>query len=120
MALDDLIKTMNKEFKKELAVKGIGDFVIKRIPFTSPRLNYETYGGIPRGRISMFAGKESSGKSTTALDIVKNAFAGIRVCVCVLILNAVIKLFKSSVIDKVTLILFSIILISSIEILLLV
>ena len=73
MALDDLIKTMNKEFKKELAVKGIGDFVIKRIPFTSPRLNYETYGGIPRGRISMFAGKESSGKSTTALDIVKNA-----------------------------------------------
>ena len=48
------------------------------------------------------------------LDIVKNAFAGIRVCVCVLILNAVIKLFKSSVIDKVTLILFSIILICSI------
>ena len=71
--LDDVIKEINKEFKKELAVKGIGDFVIKRIPFTSPRLNYETYGGIPRGRISMFAGKESSGKTTTALDIVKNA-----------------------------------------------
>lgn len=71
--LEDILQGINKEFKKELAVKGIGDFIIKRIPFTSPRLNYETYGGIPRGRISMFAGKESSGKSTTALDIVKNA-----------------------------------------------
>lgn len=71
--LEDILKSINKEFKKELALKGIGELKIKRIPFTSPRLNYETYGGIPRGRISMFAGKESSGKSTTALDIVKNA-----------------------------------------------
>lgn len=73
MALEDILKSINKEFKKELAMKGIGELVIKKIPFTSPRLNYETYGGIPRGRISMFAGKESSGKTTTALDIVKNA-----------------------------------------------
>lgn len=73
MSLDEVIGKINKEFKKELAIKGIGELKIKRIPFTSPRLNYETYGGIPRGRISMFAGKESSGKSTTALDIVKNA-----------------------------------------------
>lgn len=71
--LDDVIKQINKEFKKELAIKGIGQLVLKRIPFTSPRLNYITYGGIPRGRITMFAGRESSGKSTTALDIVKNA-----------------------------------------------
>lgn len=34
------------------------------------------------------------------LQIVKKAFAGIRVCVCVLIFNAVVKLWKSSVIDK--------------------
>ena len=32
-------------------------------------------------------------------EIVKKAFAGIRVCVCVLIFNAVAKLWKSSVID---------------------
>lgn len=32
-------------------------------------------------------------------EVVKKAFAGIRVCVCVLIFNAVIKLWKSSVID---------------------
>ena len=30
----------------------------------------------------------------------QNAFAGIQVCVCVLIFNAVIKLLKKSVIDK--------------------
>lgn len=33
------------------------------------------------------------------LALVKNAFAGIRVCVCVLIFNAVVKLWKSSVKD---------------------
>lgn len=40
------------------------------------------------------------------LAIVKNAFAGVRVCVCVLIFNAVVKLWKSSVVDKATLIVF--------------
>ena len=34
--------------------------------------------------------------------IVQNAFAGIRVCVTVLIFNAVLKLWKSSVVDKFT------------------
>ena len=37
---------------------------------------------------------------------VQNAFGGIRVCVCVLIFNAVIKLFKKAVIDKFTLLIF--------------
>lgn len=36
----------------------------------------------------------------------KSAFAGIRVCVCVLIFNSVVKLFKSAVIDKATLAIF--------------
>lgn len=40
------------------------------------------------------------------LAIVKNAFAGVRVCVCVLIFNAVVKLWKSSVTDKATLVIF--------------
>ncbi len=37
---------------------------------------------------------------------VQNAFGGIRVCVCVLILNAVVKLFKKSVLDPVTFLIF--------------
>lgn len=37
---------------------------------------------------------------------VQNAFGGIRVCVCVLILNAVVKLLKKAVVDKITLVIF--------------
>lgn len=40
------------------------------------------------------------------LAVVKNAFAGIRVCVCVLILNAVINLWKNSVTDAPSLLIF--------------
>ena len=40
------------------------------------------------------------------LPVVINAFAGIRVCVCILVINAVVKLYKSAVVDKVTLLLF--------------
>jgi len=37
---------------------------------------------------------------------VQNAFGGVRICVCVLILNAVVKLYKSAIVDKTTLVLF--------------
>jgi chromate transporter len=37
---------------------------------------------------------------------VQHAFGGIRVCVCVLITNAVVKLYKKAVVDKVTLVIF--------------
>lgn len=40
------------------------------------------------------------------LPAVQNAFAGIRVCVCVLILNAVVKLWKKSVVDWKTFLIF--------------
>ena len=41
---------------------------------------------------------------------VKNAFAGIQVCVCVLIFNAVMKLLKKSVVDKRTAVIFALVL----------
>ena len=47
------------------------------------------------------------------LAIVKDAFAGIRVCVFVLILNAVVKLGKSSIKDAVTLGIFLVVMIGS-------
>ncbi len=43
------------------------------------------------------------------LPIVKHAFAGIRVCVCVLILQAVLRLWKTSIVDKITLFMFVVI-----------
>ncbi len=40
------------------------------------------------------------------IPAVAHVFAGIRVCVCVLILNAVVKLWKKTVVDKATLVIF--------------
>ncbi len=37
---------------------------------------------------------------------VQHAFGGVRICVCVLILNAVVKLYKKAVVDKLTLAIF--------------
>jgi len=44
---------------------------------------------------------------------VKNAFAGIQVCVCVLIFNSVMKLRKKSVVDKRTAVIFLLVLLGS-------
>ena len=48
------------------------------------------------------------------IPAVQNAFAGIRVCVCVLILNSVIKLAKKSVVDGITLAIFLAVLLASV------
>ena len=53
-------------------------------------------------------------QSFSDLPIVQNAFAGIRVGVCVLILSAVLKLFKKAIIDKFTLGLFAVVFLLSI------
>ena len=42
-------------------------------------------------------------KNFAELEIIQHAFAGIRVCVCVLIVQAVLRLWKKSVIDPFTL-----------------
>ena len=44
------------------------------------------------------------------LEVVQHAFAGIRVCVCVLILQAVLRLWKYSVVDVFTMVLYAVIL----------
>ena len=47
------------------------------------------------------------------IPMVKSAFAGIRVCVCVLIFNSVLKLYKSAVIDKAALVIFLAVILAS-------
>ena len=71
--LEILVNQINKQFKEDIASRGIPVRHFERIPFTSPLANYMVYGGIPRGRIIEFAGEENSGKTTTALDVVANA-----------------------------------------------
>lgn len=70
--MDVLIKNLNKQAKEEIITKGLNDFKYQRIPFTSPRLNYCTFGGLPIGKLIEFYGEEHGGKTTTALDIVAN------------------------------------------------
>ena len=71
--LDVLIKDFNKQYKEEIAARGIARIQVARIPFSSPRANYMLYGGLPRGRIVEFAGEENGGKTTSALDAVASA-----------------------------------------------
>lgn len=73
LALEEALKKVNKDFKAEVVQRGVDVPEVTRIPFSSPRLNYMTYGGVPIGRIVEFAGEEGGGKTTTALDLVSHA-----------------------------------------------
>lgn len=72
-SFSDVVAKFNKEFKTELVSKGISKMDYDLIPFTSPMANYILHGGIPEGRIVEFFGPEGSGKTTSAIDIMKNA-----------------------------------------------
>jgi len=64
---------MNKKCKEEVATVGLPNYEgYKRIPFTSPRMNYCTFGGLPVGKVIEFYGEEHGGKTTTTLDIIAN------------------------------------------------
>ena len=69
----EIIKKRMKDWDApNLMETSIGDSG-DRIPFTSPMLTFATYGGIKRDTLTEFFGVESGGKSTSALDICKNA-----------------------------------------------
>ena len=53
-------------------------------------------------------------KNFAHIEAVQDALAGIRVCVCILIFNAVVKMWKKAVVDWVTLIMFILILVASV------
>lgn len=68
----DWMKKVNKTYGSEIVELNVVEKDLDLIPFTSPRLNYMSYGGVPRGRIIEFYGEESSGKSTLCLDLMAN------------------------------------------------
>ena len=72
MSLDSLIAGLNKKRKDQIFTVGIPNIKYPRIPFSSPRANYMLYGGLPRKRMIECFGDYSSGKTTTALDVVAN------------------------------------------------
>lgn len=61
--LNEIMKNVNKRFGEEIISQGIGEFDYRKIPFTSPRMNYCTYGGIPIGKLTEFFGEEHGGKA---------------------------------------------------------
>lgn len=71
-ALDfnQIISGINKEFGNTIVAGKIPPK--ERIPFSSPYLNFVSYGGICYGASSEFVGQESSGKSTLAQDLIFN------------------------------------------------
>jgi len=71
--IDDILKKKAREWDCPTLMSGATNTDAPKIPFSSPLLNWATYGGIPRGRITEFAGEPGSGKSTTSVDICKNA-----------------------------------------------
>lgn len=71
MKMEELIKKINKESDEIMSV-GLPTYDYERIPFSSPRMNYMTFGGIPVGSLVEFFGEQHGGKTTTALDIVAN------------------------------------------------
>lgn len=72
-SLDEILQEVNKSAAGSLTV---GTEVLKeyeRISFTIPGMNLMTYGGLPKGRLIEFFGKEGGGKTTTALNIMASA-----------------------------------------------
>ena len=71
--LDFIIKDLNKKMKVGNIQLGVDFQEVQKVPVSSCRLNYMTYGGIPVGRIAEFYGADGSGKTTTAIDVAGNA-----------------------------------------------
>lgn len=71
----DIINKMKKEWNCPHLMDAAKAERGSKIPFSSPLMNWCTYGGIPRNKITEFFGEPSGGKTTTAIDICKNAVA---------------------------------------------
>ena len=70
----DIINKRKRDWNCSGLMDGAKAVRGSKIPFSSPLLNYSTYGGIPRNQITEFFGDPGGGKSSTAIDICKNAY----------------------------------------------
>lgn len=69
----DIIKRCKKNWNYEQLMDGAHAKRGDKIPFSSPLMNWCTYGGIPRNKMTEFIGVPGGGKTTTSVDICKNA-----------------------------------------------
>lgn len=73
VSYSEIISKRKKEWNCEQLMDGARTIRGNKIPFSSPMMNYATYGGVPRNAMIEFYGEPSGGKSTTAIDICKTA-----------------------------------------------
>lgn len=69
----DLLKKAQRDWDCPTLATSADNVGGQKIPFSSPLMNWATYGGIPRKAITEFHGAPGGGKTTTAVDICKNA-----------------------------------------------
>ena len=71
---DSIINKCKKDWNCSTLMDGALADPGMKIPFSSIMMNYATYGGIPRKRVIMFYGNPGGGKSSSAVDLCKNAY----------------------------------------------
>jgi len=69
----EIIKKCEKDWACPDLMESVNKAAGRKIPFSSPSLNWATYGGVPRNAITEFYGVPGGGKSTSAIDVCKNA-----------------------------------------------
>ena len=70
--LESVLRDINKCAGDNVIGLGISQRSYDKVPFSSPRANYMTYGGIPLYHITEFCGPENSGKTTSAINVIGN------------------------------------------------
>ena len=53
LSLDEILKDIEKEYGPGVVETGVERNDYDRIPFSSPRLNYMTFGGLPLGHVQV-------------------------------------------------------------------
>lgn len=66
----EIIKKKQKEWGCDDLLSSASTTVVAKIPFSSPMMNYATYGGIPRSRITEFFGDPGCGKAQPLYSLV--------------------------------------------------
>ena len=71
---EELLKNLTKEYGEGILLTGNQLPKITGFLTSSVKMNYLLHGiGFPKGRITELWGGESSGKTTLAIDVIKNA-----------------------------------------------
>jgi recombination protein RecA len=69
----EMIEKLKKDWNCPSLMDAANRNTGRKLPFSSPLLNYSTYGGIPRNAVTEFYGYPGGGKSSSSVDICKNA-----------------------------------------------